>query len=117
MDGLSILAGLAAFNNRTTEAFKMIVRDKVSFIDDDWRRVLTLLFSVFVGVISVAMVVFGGDVSFTGTWLEPFADNQLILSLIGGFSVSIVSGVVQPLIDRLSERGTSEVSLEPAPEA
>jgi len=104
MDGLSILATLTAINNRTTEAFKMVIRDKVSFIDDDWRRVLTVLFSVLMGIASFSFVTFSTDVSFAGTWLEPFTDNIWTVNVLGGFSVSLVSGLVQPLIDRLNER-------------
>ena len=112
MDGLSILAGLTATNNRATEAFKMLIRDNtfpvVGKLSDEWRRLLTLLFSVLFGIGSFFVV--GSSISFDGTWLAPFADNALYLNILGGFSVSVVSGAIQPLMDRLSERGNSEDS-------
>lgn len=109
MDGLSILAGLTAFNNRSTEVFKMVLRDK-SPLDEEWRRVATLLFSVLLGILSVAGVVFSGGVTFDDTWLAPFTGNEIILSIVGGASVSIVSGIVQPLIDRLNEGAPEPVA-------
>jgi hypothetical protein len=121
MDGLSILVALTSANNRATEAFKMVLRDNsfpiIGQISEEWRRFFTLLFSILFGIASFFAL--GNTVSFDGTWLEPFADNSMYLNVLGGFSVSVVSGVVQPLIDRLSERGdvvvmtpTDEVQFE-----
>lgn len=119
MDGFSILAGLTAANNRATEAFKMLMRDNtfpvVGQIREEWRRLFTLLFSVLFGIGS--FFVLGSSVSFDGTWLAPFADNPISLNILGGFSVSVVSGAIQPLMDRLAERGgTTIIELMPSEE-
>lgn len=100
MDGLAIFTTLMAMNNRTTEAFKMVLRDKTP-LGDDWRRIATLAFSVLFGIFLVGGAIFSGSVSFEGTWLEAFMVNPFIAAIVGGASISMVSGIVQPLIDRL----------------
>lgn len=104
MDALSVLTGLAALNNRATEAVKLYLRDKTS-LDDDWRHVITLLFSVFFGVGSIYGAVISG-VSFDGTWLDPFNSNIHVVAIVGGASVSMVSAIVQPVIERLKNAET-----------
>ena len=95
MDGLSVLLGLSALNNRLTEAFKIWLRDKTP-ISDELRRLLTLLFSVGLGIASVAGAALSGT-SFAGTDIAVFDGNLIAVSIIGGASVSIISGIVQPL--------------------
>lgn len=102
MDALSVLTALTALNNRATEAFKLILRDHVPdrFVNEELRRVLTLLFSVLFGIGSVYGAVLSG-VEFGGSWLDPFLHNIHITAIVGGASVSMVSAIVQPVIERL----------------
>ena len=95
-----MLIGALAFNNRATEGFKMYLRDKTK-VDDETRRILQVIFSLVVGVGSVAFMAFGG-VSFRATPLAPFADNLLLLSFIGGSMVSFGGAFAQYILEALA---------------
>ena len=97
---LTMLSGAVAFNNRATEAFKMYLRDKTS-VDNESRRILQVIFSLVVGVVTVAMMSFGG-VTFIGTPLAPFADNPFLLAFVGGSMVSFGGAFAQPILEFIS---------------
>ena len=100
MDPLFVISTLTALNNRVTEAFKMVLRDKTP-LDDEWRRFFTLVFSVVIGIGSFAIVVLGTNVSFENTQVGELANNQWGLIILGGFSVSTLSGLYQVIIDNV----------------
>lgn len=100
---LTMLSGAVAFNNRATEAFKMYLRDKTK-VDDETRRILQVIFSWFVGIVTVGVMVFGG-ISFRGTPLAPFADSPLLLSFVGGSMVSFGGAFAQPILELVAAIG------------
>lgn len=89
----------AAFNNRLTETFKMYVRDHTG-VNVETRRILTVIFSFFVGLASASTMVFGG-MSFDNTPFEVFAVNPFVLIFVLGATQSFGGALAAPILDIL----------------
>lgn len=94
---METLLPLIAANNRLTEAFKMWLRDHTKVADEP-RRILTLLFSYFFGVVLVFAMALSG-IKFDIPALAPFAGNDIAFAFVVGAMVSFGGALAQPLLE------------------
>ena len=98
---IELIAILAGFNNRVTEIFKDWLRDGVSDerVNDEMRKRLTLIFSVVFGWLTMIVLVYGLNVSFTGYDLGAIGRNDAALVFFGGGLSSAGAGFFQVILD------------------
>ena len=85
---LELIGLLSGANTIITEVFKQFLQDSVDErVNDTQRKRLTLIFSIVFGWITMGVLVFGFELSFSGYDLGIIANNDYaLIFLVGGLS-------------------------------